>query len=35
VRFLNQIRRYSSGLNESDRKLVLQMVKKMSASTAK
>ena len=35
VRFLNQIRRYSSGLNESDRKLVLQMVKKMSASTGK
>ncbi len=35
VRFLNQIRRYSSGLNESDRKLVLQMVKKMSASAAK
>jgi transcriptional regulator with XRE-family HTH domain len=32
VRFLNQIRRYSSGLNESDRKLVLQMVKKMAAS---
>lgn len=28
VRFLNQIRRYSSGLNESDRKLVIQMVKK-------
>lgn len=35
VRFLNQIRRYSTGLNESDRKLVLQMVKKMSASTGK
>jgi transcriptional regulator with XRE-family HTH domain len=35
VRFLNQIRRYSSGLNESDRKLVLQMVKKMSASAGK
>jgi transcriptional regulator with XRE-family HTH domain len=35
VRFLAQIRRYSSGLNDSDRKLVLQMVKKMSASTAK
>jgi transcriptional regulator with XRE-family HTH domain len=32
VRFLNQIRRYSTGLNESDRKLVLQMVKKMAAS---
>ncbi len=35
VRFLNQIRRYSTGLNESDRKLVLQMVKKMAASAAK
>jgi transcriptional regulator with XRE-family HTH domain len=35
VRFLNQIRRYSSSLNESDRKLVLQMVKKMAASTAR
>src|SRR5579884_1699819 len=35
VRFLNQIRRYSSGLNESDRKLVLQMVKKMAASASK
>ncbi len=35
VRFLNQIRRYSSSLNESDRKLVLQMVKKMAASTGK
>lgn len=35
VRFLNQIRRYSTGLNESDRKLVLQMVKKMAASTSK
>jgi transcriptional regulator with XRE-family HTH domain len=32
VRFLNQIRRYSTGLNDSDRKLVLQMVKKMAAS---
>jgi transcriptional regulator with XRE-family HTH domain len=35
VRFLNQIRRYSTGLNESDRKLVLQMVKKMAASASK
>jgi|SRR4051812_5784437 transcriptional regulator with XRE-family HTH domain len=35
VRFLNQIRRYSSGLNDSDRKLVLQMVKKMSTSAGK
>lgn len=32
VRFLTQIRRYSSGLNESDRKLVLAMVKKMAAT---
>jgi transcriptional regulator with XRE-family HTH domain len=31
VRFLNQIRRYSSNLNDSDRKLVLAMVKKMAA----
>lgn len=35
VRFLNQIRRYSTGLNDSDRKLVLQMVKKMAASAAR
>jgi transcriptional regulator with XRE-family HTH domain len=35
VRFLTQIRRYSSGLNESDRKLVLAMVKKMAATAAK
>jgi len=34
VRFLSQVRRYSSSLNESDRKLVLAMVKKM-ATTAK
>jgi transcriptional regulator with XRE-family HTH domain len=33
VRFLTQIRRYSSSLNDSDRKLVLAMVKKMAAST--
>jgi transcriptional regulator with XRE-family HTH domain len=32
VRFLSQIRRYSSNLNESDRKLVLAMVKKMAAT---
>jgi hypothetical protein len=31
VRFLTQIRRYSMGLNDSDRKLVLAMVKKMAA----
>jgi len=32
VRFLTQIRRYSAGLNDSDRKLVLAMVKKMAAT---
>ena len=30
VRFLTQIRRYSSSLNDSDRKLVIAMVKKMA-----
>jgi transcriptional regulator with XRE-family HTH domain len=35
VRFLTQIRRYSPNLNESDRKLVLAMVKKMAASVGK
>ena len=35
MRFLSQIRRYSSGLNDSDRKLVLAMVKKMAVSGAK
>jgi len=35
VRFLTQIRRYSSSLNESDRKLVLAMVKKMAAGPGK
>ena len=33
LRFLTQIRRYSTNLNESDRKLLLTMVKKF-ASTA-
>ncbi len=33
VRFLTQIRRYSSSLNDSDRKLVIAMVKKMAAPT--
>ena len=33
LRFLTQIRRYSSNLNDSDRKLVLAMVKKMASST--
>ncbi len=32
VRFLTQIRRYSSNLNDSDRKLVLAMIKKMGSS---
>jgi transcriptional regulator with XRE-family HTH domain len=35
VRFLTQIRRYSPNLNESDRKIVLTMVKKLAASTGK
>lgn len=35
VRFLTQIRRYSMGLNDSDRKLVLTMVKKMAAGAGK
>jgi transcriptional regulator with XRE-family HTH domain len=35
VRFLTQIRRYSSSLNDSDRKLVLAMIKKMAASAAR
>ena len=30
LRFLSQIRRYSGSLNDSDRKLVLAMVKKMA-----
>ncbi len=32
LRFLSQIRRYSSNLNESDRKLLLAMVKKFAAT---
>ncbi|HEU4416974.1 MAG TPA: helix-turn-helix transcriptional regulator [Candidatus Angelobacter sp.] len=35
VRFLTQIRRYSLNLNDSDRKLVLAMVKKMAAGAGK
>jgi len=35
IRFLTQIRRYSSNLNDSDRKLVLAMVKKMAATAAR
>jgi transcriptional regulator with XRE-family HTH domain len=34
LKFLNQIRRYSSNLNESDRKLLLAMVRKFASSTA-
>jgi transcriptional regulator with XRE-family HTH domain len=34
VRFLTQIRRYSSSLNDSDRKLVIAMVKKMAAAVS-
>ena len=32
LRFLTQIRRYASNLNESDRKLLLAMVKKFAAT---
>jgi transcriptional regulator with XRE-family HTH domain len=32
LRFLTQIRRYSSNLNESDRKLLLAMIKKFAAT---
>lgn len=35
VRFLSQIRRYSTNLNETDRKLLLAMVKKFAASTGR
>lgn len=35
VRFLTQMRRYSSGLNDSDRKLVLAMVKKMAVGAGR
>lgn len=35
VRFLSQIRRYSSNLNDSDRKLVLAMVKKMAVPASR
>jgi hypothetical protein len=35
VRFLTQIRRYSSSLNDSDRKIVLTMVKKLAANAGK
>ena len=32
---LSQMRRYSTNLNDSDRKLVLAMVKKMASSSSK
>ena len=35
VRFLSQVRRYAVNLNESARKLVLAMVKKMAASVGR
>jgi transcriptional regulator with XRE-family HTH domain len=35
VRFLSQIRRYSSNLNDSDRKLLLAMVKKFAATAVR
>ena len=35
LRFLTQIRRYSSNLNDSDRKLLLAMVKKFAATAVK
>jgi transcriptional regulator with XRE-family HTH domain len=35
MRFLTQIRRYSTNLNESDRKLLLAMVKKFAATAVR
>lgn len=35
LRFLTQIRRYSSNLNDSDRKLLLAMVKKFAATATR
>jgi transcriptional regulator with XRE-family HTH domain len=35
LRFLTQIRRYSTNLNDSDRKLLLAMVKKFASATAR
>lgn len=35
IRFLTQIRRYSTNLNESDRKLLLAMVKKFATTATK
>ena len=35
LRFLTQIRRYSSNLNDSDRKLLMAMVKKFAATAVR
>ncbi|HLK33471.1 MAG TPA: helix-turn-helix transcriptional regulator [Terriglobales bacterium] len=35
LRFLTQIRRYSTSLNDSDRKLLLAMVKKFATATVR
>jgi len=35
IRFLTQIRRYAVSLNDSDRTLVLAMIKKMAANSAR
>jgi len=35
LRFLTQMRRYSTNLNDSDRKLLLAMVKKFAATTTR
>ena len=35
LRFLSQIRRYTTNLNESDRKLLLAMVKKFATTAAR
>jgi transcriptional regulator with XRE-family HTH domain len=35
LKFLSQIRRYSSNLNESDRKLLLAMVRKFAATATR
>lgn len=35
LRFLNQIRRYSTNLNDSDRRLLLAMVKKFAATATR
>jgi transcriptional regulator with XRE-family HTH domain len=35
LKFLTQIRRYSSNLNESDRKLLMAMVKKFAATATR